>query len=191
MIRLLNFQALVTANTQIFKNWLKILPRNLNTLKNNLIIITLVIDGIILGIKHPKQSKKRNSIIFYNVPGIFKMKKVLVVDDNEDILNVISIVLDMEGFEVKCCDNGHCVSDIITTFSPDLILLDIMLGDMDGRDVCQSLKNNPKTEHIPVIMISASHSLYDNKTESCLADDFISKPFDIDYLAKKVSQHIN
>ena len=119
------------------------------------------------------------------------MKKVLVVDDNEDILNVISIILDMEGFEVQCCDNGHCVSDTITTFSPDLILLDIMLGDMDGREVCKSLKSDPKTGHIPVIMISASHSLHDNKTELCLADDFISKPFDIDYLAKKVSQHIN
>ncbi|WP_411275033.1 response regulator [Daejeonella sp.] len=119
------------------------------------------------------------------------MKKVLVVDDNEDILNVISIILDMEGFEVQCCDNGHCISDSITSFCPDLILLDIMLGDMDGREICRALKRNPKTGHIPVIMISASHSLYDSQEEFCLADDFISKPFDIDNLANKVNQYIN
>lgn len=119
------------------------------------------------------------------------MKKVLVVDDNEDILNVISIVLDMEGFEVKCCDNGHCVHDTISFFLPDLILLDIMLGDMDGRELCKTLKNNPETAHIPVIMISASHNLYDNQNTNCSADDFIAKPFDIEVLAKKVNHFVN
>ena len=119
------------------------------------------------------------------------MKKVLVVDDNADILHVISMILDMEGFEVECCDNGHCIGDTITSFGPDLILLDIMLGDMDGREVCRSLKTNPRTGHIPVIMISASHNLYDRQEQPCLADDFIAKPFDIDNLAKKVNQYIN
>lgn len=119
------------------------------------------------------------------------MKKVLVVDDNEDILSIISIVLDMEGFQVRCCDNGHAVSDVIQSFSPDIILLDIMLGDMDGREVCKFLKSNPATLHIPVIMISASHNLFNKHENDCLADDFIAKPFDIDNLAMKVNQHIN
>lgn len=119
------------------------------------------------------------------------MKRVLVIDDNEDILNVISILLDMEGYEVKCCDNGHCISETILTFSPHIILLDIMLGDMDGREVCRALKSNPRTEHIPVIMISASHGLYDGKDSGCLADDFIAKPFDIDMLARKVSAYVD
>lgn len=116
------------------------------------------------------------------------MKRVLVVDDNEDILSVISIVLDMEGFEVKCCDSGRGVTDAISSFSPDVILLDIMLGDMDGREVCRALKSDPKSGHIPVIMISASHNLFDEKLG--LADDFLPKPFDIDVLASKVHQFI-
>jgi len=119
------------------------------------------------------------------------MNKVLVVDDNEDILSVISIVLDLEGFEVKCCADGHGILDTISSFSPDVILLDIMLGDMDGREVCKEIKNNPASGHIPVIMISASHNLFDQKDKLCLADDFIAKPFDIDNLARKVNQYIN
>ncbi len=119
------------------------------------------------------------------------MKRVLVVDDNEDILSVISMVLDIEGFEVKCCDNGHEIADAISAFSPDVILLDIMLGDMDGREVCRKLKSNPETGNIPVIMISASHNLFDKKSNDCPADDFIAKPFDIDNLTQKVRQQVN
>jgi len=119
------------------------------------------------------------------------MSKVLVVDDNEDILSVISMILDLEGFEVKCCTDGHGISETISAFSPDVILLDIMLGDMDGREVCRELKSNPKTGNIPIIMISASHNLFENKANDCQADDFIAKPFDIDNLAQKVRQQIN
>ncbi len=96
----------------------------------------------------------------------------------------------MEGFEVKCCETGRGIKDTISTFSPDVILLDIMLGDLDGRDVCRALKSDPKTDHIPVIMISASHNLFDPGDKLGLADDFIAKPFDIDDLASKVHQHI-
>lgn len=113
-----------------------------------------------------------------------------MVDDNEDILNVISILLDMEGFEVKCCDNGHGIEDTVSAFCPHVILLDIMLGDLDGRDVCRALKSDPKSGHIPVIMISASHNLYDREDKLGLADDFIAKPFDIDDLAGKVKRHV-
>ena len=119
------------------------------------------------------------------------MKKVLVVDDNEDILNIIGIVLDMKGYEVKCINDGKVVSDVVSSFSPDLVLLDIWLGDMDGRDVCKTLKNNPKTGHIPIIMISASHNLFSTLAQGCEADDFIAKPFDIDNLADKVEKYIN
>ncbi len=117
------------------------------------------------------------------------MKRVLVVDDNEDILNVISIVLDMEGFEVKCCDSGQGIADTISSFNPDVILLDIMLGDLDGREVCKAVKSDPKSGHIPVIMISASHNLLDKDGQVGLADDFIAKPFDIDDLAGKVRRY--
>lgn len=119
------------------------------------------------------------------------MKKVLVVDDNEEILNVITIVLEMEGYEVACASDGSKVPDKVQCTSPDLILLDIMLEGMDGRDICRALKSDPKTRHIPIIMISASHSMYSTVEKDCQADDFISKPFDIYDLADKVGQYIN
>ncbi|MHB1179415.1 MAG: response regulator [Daejeonella sp.] len=65
-----------------------------------------------------------------------------------------------------------------------------MLGDMDGREVCKTLKSDPQTSHIPVIMISASHNLFNAQEKKCLADDFIAKPFDIDHLATIVNQHV-
>jgi CheY-like chemotaxis protein len=119
------------------------------------------------------------------------MKKVLVVDDNEEILNVISIVLDMEGYDVKCLDNGLAVPELLLSYSPNLILLDIMLGGMDGRDLCKAIKSDPSTGHIPIVMISASHNLYDSSEMNCMADDFIAKPFDIAHLASMVQKHVN
>ncbi len=119
------------------------------------------------------------------------MKKVLVVDDNEDILNVITLVLEMEGYEVACATDGATVPDKIQSVAPDLILLDIMLEGMDGREICRALKSDPKTWHIPIIMISASHTIFSTVEKNCQADDFIAKPFDIYDLADKVGQHIN
>lgn len=116
------------------------------------------------------------------------MKKVLVVDDNEEILNIITIILDMEGYEVISADNGHQISETILTSAPDLILLDIMLGDLDGRELCRTLKIDPQTKHIPVIMISASHNL---GCDDCSAEDFLANPFNIEDLVEKVAQYVN
>jgi DNA-binding response OmpR family regulator len=97
----------------------------------------------------------------------------------------------MEGYEVKCSDHGHGLYDTVASYRPDVILLDIMLGDLDGRELCKHLKGNPQTKHIPIIMISASHTLYNLSEKDSLADDFIAKPFDINNLADKVRQYIN
>jgi DNA-binding response OmpR family regulator len=118
------------------------------------------------------------------------MKKVLIVDDNNEILDIISIVLDMEGYSVECSNSGHRILDKVLRYSPDLILLDIMLGDLDGREICKELKGNFDTKHIPVIMISASHHLYNNNVKVCDADDFIAKPFDIDDLVARVAHNV-
>jgi DNA-binding response OmpR family regulator len=118
------------------------------------------------------------------------MKKILVVDDNEDILNIISIVLEMEGYYVTCANDGSMVNAKVQSELPDLILLDIMLAGMDGRDICKALKSDPQTSHIPIIMISASHTVL-STMEKCKADDFIAKPFDIHILAEKVGHYTN
>ena len=119
------------------------------------------------------------------------MKKVLVVDDNEEILNVISILLDMEGYKVKCQDTGLEIFDTVFSYAPDIILLDIMLGNSDGREICRELKSNPGTKHIPIIMISASHNINAVPGKECHAEDFIAKPFNIDHLVAKVGQYVN
>jgi DNA-binding response OmpR family regulator len=119
------------------------------------------------------------------------MKRILVIDDNQEILNVIQILLEMEGYDVKCKSTGDEAIETVFTLNPNLILLDIMLGQHDGREICKDLKSNAGTKHIPIIMISASHSLYDGNEKVCSADDFIAKPFDINDLVAKVQRYID
>jgi DNA-binding response OmpR family regulator len=119
------------------------------------------------------------------------MKRVLVVDDNRDILDVLNIILEMEGFDVKCCDDGNLVPKVVYDYDPDIILLDIMLNGIDGRELCRDLKSTGETSHIPIIMISASHTLFSGDTKECDAEDFIAKPFEINELVSKVEKYIN
>ncbi len=116
------------------------------------------------------------------------MKKVLVVDDNQEILNVIEIILQDEGYDVLCVDTGKDLKEKVISGQPDLILLDIMLGEYNGIELCQQLKSDPVTLGVPVIMISASHNL---DKISCAAEDFIAKPFEINNLISKVASLIN
>lgn len=118
-----------------------------------------------------------------------KSKKVLVVDDDNDILDVIRIILEDEGYEVSTLDNGREVLEEVANNMPDLILLDVMLCGMDGRDVCKNLKAHTLFKLIPIIMISASHNLQGFLDEEGAADGFISKPFDIDNLIAVVDAH--
>jgi DNA-binding response OmpR family regulator len=120
---------------------------------------------------------------------VMKAKKVLVVDDDNDILDVIRIILEDEGYEVSTLDNAKNVLDELTGNVPDLILLDVMLGGIDGRDVCKSLKANMVFKTIPIVMISASHNLSGFLHQDGGADGFIAKPFDIDDLVGVVNSY--
>lgn len=119
-----------------------------------------------------------------------KMKKILVVDDNEEILEVIELILRLEGYQVSGLMDASYFNQRISEFKPDLILLDVMLGALDGRDLCNLLKADRLTLHIPVIMISASHNLSDIQGIICHPNDFIAKPFDIVNLINKVSAQL-
>jgi len=119
-----------------------------------------------------------------------KMKKILVVDDNQEILEVIELILELEGYQVSALIDANHFNERLTAFKPDLILLDVMLGSLDGRDLCNSLKADKVTVNIPVIMISASHNLNDMQNRVCYPNDFIAKPFDIDNLISKVNQQL-
>jgi DNA-binding response OmpR family regulator len=119
------------------------------------------------------------------------MQRILAVDDNEDILEIMKLILEGYDYEVNTLTDGSLLFDQIKKYRPDLILLDIMLGNMDGRELCKSLKSNNDTHDIPVIMISASHTLSERFKPCDAPNDFLAKPFDISELLSKVQTHLS
>jgi DNA-binding response OmpR family regulator len=119
------------------------------------------------------------------------MRRILVVDDNEDILEILKLILEGYDYEVMTLADGHLLASEIREYKPDLILLDIMLGDMDGRELCKMLKSNIETHDIRVILISASHGLSERFKPSDAPDDFLAKPFDISELLDKVQTQLS
>lgn len=117
------------------------------------------------------------------------MAKILIIDDDENILDALSLVLTDEGYTIDSLADGNMVFDRIRKFSPNIILLDVLLSGMDGRDICRKLKADPKTKNIPVIMISAHPSAGRSTMESG-ANAFLPKPFGIDELYKTVSKFL-
>lgn len=112
------------------------------------------------------------------------VKKILIVDDDENIHDIIKLIFEEEHYHIKGILNANEseLERTIADFRPDVILLDILIGQHDGRDVCNRLKNNAETSSLPVILLSAVNM--DNL--NCLPDDTIEKPFDITNLQQKV-----
>jgi len=105
-------------------------------------------------------------------------KLILAVDDEEDILELIDYNLKKEGYEVILARSGNEALKTIQTNMPDLILLDLMLPDIDGFDICKIVKNNSKTAHIPIIMLTAKGEDADIVSGLELgASDYVVKPF--------------
>lgn len=103
-------------------------------------------------------------------------ENILIIEDDEDISQILRFSLTREGYKVKINDNGLRVEDDIQTFKPNLILLDIMLGDIDGFSICKEITNYK----IPIIMLTARIDITDKILGLELgADDYITKPFDI------------
>lgn len=117
------------------------------------------------------------------------MSRILVVDDDVDILSVMEILLTMKGFEVEVIAKGENIFPKIETFKPDLILLDVLISGFDGRSICRKLKENNDTKQIPVIMFSAHPGAAATIAEYG-ANDFIAKPFDVTNLLAKVNAQL-
>jgi DNA-binding response OmpR family regulator len=117
-------------------------------------------------------------------------KKILILDDDSDILEILSFVLSEIGYETRTLEHGATVFEDITNFQPDLILMDVMLGDMDGRAICQHIKNNSLTSCLPVILISGTHDLAESLDLPGAPNDFLAKPFNIEDLLTKVARQI-
>jgi twitching motility two-component system response regulator PilG len=105
-------------------------------------------------------------------------KKILIVEDEESLLRLESILLTSKGYEVKGVPNGQAALDAIALQKPDLVLLDIMLPEIDGFEVCRRIKIAKETSHIPVIMLTAKKCQEDfSRGQEVGADWYITKPF--------------
>ena len=117
------------------------------------------------------------------------MKKILVVDDDVDILTVVQLVLDTNGFDVEAISNWKLIYSRIDTFKPDLILLDVSLGNQDGRNLCKQIKSSEEIKNIPIILFSANHNVQKSINE-CGANSFIAKPFDLKNLIEGINNQL-
>ncbi len=117
--------------------------------------------------------------------------KILIIDDEASILNALQIFLEQEGYSVEACDNydGH-LEEIGAEDLPDVIILDILLRNDDGRSIAKKLKSSPKTRHIPIILISAHPTAFKSIKQSG-ADAFLAKPFSSVKLLETVGRLCN
>ncbi len=116
------------------------------------------------------------------------MKKILVVDDDDDVLETIQLILEIGGYEVEPLNDAEVIFERIEDFQPDLILLDVVLGKIDGRVICSQIKCHVDTNSIPILMMSGLYDLKEVQDMECAPDDFMSKPFKMDVLLEKIEK---
>lgn len=114
-------------------------------------------------------------------------QKILIVDDDHDILNVLKDLLEQEGYEVVALDYTDSIINNITKYNPDLVMLDFLLAGVNGGELCHEIKINNKTSGLPVIMLSAFPRVLDS-LGNYGSDAFIAKPFDIEVVLRKVKE---
>jgi len=114
-------------------------------------------------------------------------KKILVVEDDRDISELITYNLEREGYEIACLYDGSQAIDFVHKRKPDLIILDLMLPEVDGIEICRTLKSDGNTKHIPIIMLTAKSEEADVVVGLQMgADDYIPKPFSPKVLVARI-----
>jgi CheY-like chemotaxis protein len=125
--------------------------------------------------------------------GVHTQKRVMVVDDNEDIRNLISIILTGESYEVLTAESGMKALEIYPEFKPDLLLLDIMMPELSGFDVLAKIRDirSAKLREVPIVMITARSMTEDiDKAIELGANSYIVKPFRAETLKQKVLEQL-
>jgi DNA-binding response OmpR family regulator len=116
-------------------------------------------------------------------------KKILVVDDEPDVLSLLTVMLKAQGYEVVTAADGQEALEKARNVEPDLILLDIMLPKLDGYKVARMLKFDEKYNHIPIIMLTAKIQEKDKQMGLEMgANEYVTKPFDTTLLIEKVKE---
>lgn len=116
-------------------------------------------------------------------------KRILFVDDEEDVRTMVSLLLEQQGYQVSAWSDESFMNEIGSADPPDLYLLDRRLGKTDALDICYMLKAHPKTKDIPVIMLSADPTIKDLYKDAG-ADAFIGKPFGISDFIEKIAFYL-
>jgi CheY-like chemotaxis protein len=114
-------------------------------------------------------------------------KKILVADDDKAILDAIKIMLEISGYEVCTEADGEIIKKLKKE-KPQLLLLDIWMSGVDGREVCKKIKSDHEISDIPVILISASKDIKGSYQISG-ADDYLEKPFEMETLLSKIERY--
>lgn len=118
-------------------------------------------------------------------------KKVLIADDERDIVETIQFMLECEGIECFTAHDGEEALNLIRTNPPDLVILDVMMPKINGYKVCRLLKFDAKYKNIPVLMVTARSQEEDKIIgEETGADEYITKPFDIMEVVEKVKKYL-
>jgi DNA-binding response OmpR family regulator len=117
--------------------------------------------------------------------------KILVVDDEADLVETIRFSLELEGYNVLVASNGEEGLNLARQEKPDLILLDLMLPKLDGYKVCRLLKFDERYKHIPILMLTAKTQEKDKILgKETGANEYITKPFDMDELMAKIKAYL-
>ena len=115
------------------------------------------------------------------------MAKILIVDDEKDIADLISYNLEREGFRTRIVLDGNEALAAVRSFAPDLMVLDLMLPGVGGLDICKRIRANPETSSLPIIMLTAKADEVDKIIGLEIgADDYVTKPFSVKELVARV-----
>ena len=119
--------------------------------------------------------------------------KIVYIEDDSEMIDLVSLILNRQGYQVSGANGGRAGLDLVKRNSPDLILLDLMMPDIDGWDVYQQLRSNEETRDIPVIVITSKSQMIDRVLGLHIAkvDDYISKPFKPVELIESVTRILN
>lgn len=113
------------------------------------------------------------------------MRRLLVVDDNTDLLSAMESLVSLYNFTVQTATNHKTLLEKIESFKPDIVLIDVLLAGENGKDICRALRENPANKEMTLILFSASpKDLLDFK--ECRADGVIEKPFGIKELIQQI-----
>ena len=125
-------------------------------------------------------------------PKNCEKSRILIVDDDEDILQATSDFLEDRGYKIYQAGTGKEALKRTHESKPDLILLDVMMPKMDGFWLCRVMKSDPKLQHIPIIFLTARDDAQSRlEGQKCGGDDYLTKPFDLDALELRIKAQLN